>query len=97
MGASSGRRITEATADVQRQYHVLVAQGLEHRVPVARQEAREPLGVRRLEEADRAAALLAEASDLGHGEVEVPHRDDAERDEAVGVAAGPLVDRKSVV
>ena len=51
----------EAGADVQRQHHVLVADRLEHRVPVAGQEAREALDVRGLEEADRATALLPRA------------------------------------
>ena len=74
-GASCGRLDDlEAGADVQRQHHVLVADGLEHRVPVAGQEAREALHVRRLEEADRPAALLADAVDLLDGEVDVPHR-----------------------
>ena len=69
----------------------------EHRVPVAREEARPALGVGRLEEADRPAALLGDPADLGDGEVDVPHRDDPERDEAPGIAAAPLVDVPVVV
>jgi hypothetical protein len=56
----------EAGADVQREHHVLLAQRGEHRVPVAGEEAGEALDVRRLEEADRPAALLGDAPDLGH-------------------------------
>src|SRR3546814_14517818 len=48
--------------------------------------------VRRLEEADRPAALLAEPVDLGHREVDVPQRHHADRDEATRVGAAPLVD-----
>ncbi len=87
----------EAGADVQRQHHVLVAHRLQHRVPVAGQEAREALRVRCLEEADRPAALLADPLDLLHREVDVPHRDDAERDEAARVRRAPLVDDPVVV
>ena len=77
-GASGGRLDhLEPGADVQRQHHVLVADGLEHRVPVARQEAREALHVRGLEEADRPAALLADAVHLLDREVDIPHRHDA--------------------
>src|SRR5580700_9890309 len=74
----------EPGPDVQGQHHVLVAQRFEHRVPVARQEAREPLDVRRLEEADRPATLLGDAVHLFGGELDVPHRHDALGDEAVG-------------
>ena len=70
---------------------------LEHRVPVARQEARQALRVRGLEEADRPAALLADPVDLRHREVDVPHRDDAERDEPARVGGAPLVDVPVVV
>ena len=64
---------------------------------MAGQEAREALGVRRLEEADRPAALLGDPLDLRDREVDVPHRDDAERDEAAGVLGAPLVDDPVVV
>ena len=98
IGASGAFLIrSKPGADVQRQDHVLVAQRLEHGVPVAGQEAREVLGMRRLEEADRPAALLGDAMDLLHGQIDVPHRDDAERDEPARVGAAPLVDGPVVV
>ena len=87
----------EAGADVQAQHHVLVAQGLEHRVPVAGQEARVALDVRRLEEADGPAALLGDAVDLLGGQLDVPHGDEPEGDEPARVGAAPLVDRPVVV
>ena len=87
IGASGGRLITSKPAPMCSDRTMFSSrQRLEHRVPVARQEAREALHVRRLEEADRAAALLADAVDLLDGEVDVPHRDEAERDEPARVA-----------
>ena len=90
MGASGGRWITSKPAPMCSERIMFSSrQCLEHRVPVARQEAREALDVRGLEEADRAAALLGDAVHLLDREVDVPHRDEAERDEPARVAAAP--------
>ncbi len=87
----------EAGADMQRQHHVLVRERLQHGVPVARQEAREALHVRRLEEADGPAALLGHPVHLGHRRVDVPHGHDAQWNESTGIRTAPFVDGPVVV
>ena len=68
-GASAGRWITSKPAPMCSDSTMFSSHSaVEHRVPVAREEAREALHVRRLEEADRAAALLGDAAHLVDGE-----------------------------
>ena len=64
---------------------------------MARHEARKPVHVRCLEEADRPAALLGEAVHLCRSQLGIPVRHHAQGDEAAGVGGAPLVDGPVVV
>src|SRR5579875_3917219 len=80
------------TANVEAENHVLFDDRLEHRIPVARQEAGPTLCMRRFEETDSPETLLAHPVNLLHRELDVPHWHDAQRDEATRVCRAPSVD-----
>ena len=89
-GASLQR--AEALADVHVHHHALVADGAEEGRPVLPVVvARQAHQVGQLGHRHGPAALARQAPDLlGHA-LGVPHREDAQRDEASGVGRAPLV------
>ena len=87
-------------ADVHAHDGAGVLAGLEERIPVAALvvHRRQPERVRVLGERDGEAAAVGVAAHLGGGQLGVPQRDHAERDEAaLAVAGAPLVDHPVVV
>ena len=82
---------------MQAQHQVLLDDCFQHGIPMPGQEARPPLGVGRLQEADRLESLLAQPMDLGDRQVDIPHGHDPQRDEAARIGGAPLVDMPVVV
>ena len=67
------------------------------RIPVARMNARQTEVRRNLAEADRPRAPGRVAGDLGHREIHVPERDDAERNQVAVRLRAPVLDHPVVV
>ena len=82
---------------MQAERHAGLLGGAEHRVPRIGVERREPEGRGVLGERDGTGPLRRAPLDLGGGQLDVPQRQDDERDEAIRCGPAPLVDHEVVV